>query len=397
MPTPWRIETILAGLARNVRIALMLGALAPAWSVAATLDRSDASGGTIALSGDISAGDADRLAALVERMRDQGQPATAVRLDSPGGSLLEAFGLATVVRRTRLPTIVPGGATCASACFMVLAAGVEKFVSYAAFVGVHGASDESGRETMGSGAATVSMARTLKELGIPEAIIGKMVVTPADDVVWLSVDDLRSMRVRLIDRPVQAPRGGPRQPTPLQLERSAGDRSRLAPPDGPSALATMAFAAAARKDYAAALRIWMRLAERGDAASQYNVAQLYYSGLGIAPNPTAAAGWYRRAAEQGLPDAQLNLGIACALGRGVPENLIEAYEWLDLAANSFATEEQRERAVRARELIAPRMLPEQVASARRLARERRRDAGGDDRQSAVVGSGGDFALIKQLP
>jgi len=57
---------------------------------------------------------------------------------------------------------------------MVLAAGAEKFVSYAAFIGVHGASDESGRETIGSGAATVSMARPLKELGVPEGIIGKI-------------------------------------------------------------------------------------------------------------------------------------------------------------------------------------------------------------------------------
>jgi len=253
---------------------------------------------------------------------------------------------------------------------MVLAAGAEKFVSHAAFVGVHGASDGSGRETIGSGAATVSMARTLKDLGVPEAIIGKMVVTPPDEMVWLSVDDLRSMGARVIDRPLQAPRGGLAQPPPLQLERSADDMGRMATTDGRSALSTKALAAADRKDYATALRIWRRLAEAGDAASQYNVAQLYYSGRGVAQNLATAAGWYRRAAEQGLPDAQLNLGIACALGLGVPQDLIEAYQWLELAADSFATEEQRERAVRTRDLIALRMVPEQVARARRLVRDR---------------------------
>jgi hypothetical protein len=252
----------------------------------------------------------------------------------------------------------------------VLAAGAEKYVSCAAFVGVHGASDASGRETIGSGAATVSMARTLKELGVPEAIIGKMVVTPPDAMVWLSVDDLRSMQARVIDRPLQAPRGGAAQPPPLQLEPSADDLGRMAITDGRSILSTRAFAAAERKDYATALRIWIRLAEQGDAASQYNVAQLYYSGRGVAQNLAAAAGWYRRAAEQGFPDAQLNLGIACALGRGVPQDLMEAYQWLELAADSFATEEQRDRAVRARDLIALRMVPEQIARARRLARDR---------------------------
>jgi len=213
--------TILASLARNWRFALLLGAIAPAWAAtAATLDRSDAARGTIALSGEISSGDADRLAVLVERMSDRGTPASTVRLDSPVGSLSEAFGLASVIRRARLSAIVVGGATCASACFMVLAAGAEKYVSYAAFVGLHGASDASGRETIGSGAATVSMARTLKELGVPEAIIGKMVVTPPDAMVWLSVDDLRSMQARVIERPLQAPRGGAAQPPPLQLEPS---------------------------------------------------------------------------------------------------------------------------------------------------------------------------------
>ena len=105
-----------------------------------------------------------------------------------------------MIRRARLSAIVANGSTCASACFMVLAAGAEKFVSHAAFVGVHGASDGSGRETIGSGAATVSMARTLKDLGVPEAIIGKMVVTPPDEMVWLSIDGLRSIRARVIDR-----------------------------------------------------------------------------------------------------------------------------------------------------------------------------------------------------
>src|SRR5262249_41546814 len=159
-----------------------------------------------------------------------------------------------------------------------------------------------------------------------------------DAMVWLSVDDLRSMQARVIDRPLQAPRGGAAQPPPLQLEPSADDLGRMAATDGRSILSTRAFAAAERKDYATALRIWIRLAEQGDAASQYNVAQLYYSGRGVAQNLAAAAGWYRRAAEQGFPDAQLNLGIACALGRGVPQDLMEAYQWLELAADTFATE-----------------------------------------------------------
>ena len=72
--------------------------------------------------------------------------------------------------------------------------------------------------------------------------------------------------------------------------------------------------------------------------------------------------------EQGLPDAPINLGIACALGPGVPPDLIEANQWQ--RTDSFATEEQRGWAVRTRDLIALRMVPDQIARARRLARDR---------------------------
>jgi hypothetical protein len=57
MPTPWRIEwprrtdhDNSAQPRRNARLALLLGALTPAWTAtAATLNWSDAASGTIAL------------------------------------------------------------------------------------------------------------------------------------------------------------------------------------------------------------------------------------------------------------------------------------------------------------------------------------------------------------
>jgi hypothetical protein len=47
------------------------------------------------------------------------------------------------------------------------------------------------------------MARVAKELGVPPAIIGRMVVTPPDEMVWLSPQDLQSMGVTLVGRPQQ--------------------------------------------------------------------------------------------------------------------------------------------------------------------------------------------------
>ena len=41
---------------------------------------------------------------------------------------------------------------------------------------------------------------------------------------------------------------------------------------------------------------------------------------------TVAAEWYRKAADQGFADAQLNLGLMCDEGKGVPMDKFKAYE-----------------------------------------------------------------------
>jgi hypothetical protein len=83
---------------------------------------------------------------------------------------------------------------------------------------VHGASDPSGRE---SGDATVSMARIVKQLGVPAGIIGKMVVTRPSDIVWLTPEDLRTMGTTMTGKPVQVPQEEQANSRPLQLDPSA--------------------------------------------------------------------------------------------------------------------------------------------------------------------------------
>jgi hypothetical protein len=78
----------------------------------------------------------------------------------------------------------------------------------------HGVSDETGQETVQSNAATVAMARIVKELGVPATIVGKMVATPPDQLVWLTVDDLRSMDTKMFGKPMQLSTD---QPTTSQL------------------------------------------------------------------------------------------------------------------------------------------------------------------------------------
>jgi hypothetical protein len=173
----------------------------------------------ISLTGDIVDGDAEALRLAIQSANDTGKLVSAVRLASPGGLLIEAVKIADIVRYAKVATSVPNNAVCASACFVIFAAGSNKFASYTAQVGVHGASGEDGRETVGSGAATVTMARVVKELGVPTTIIGKMVVTPPEQMVWLTPDELRSMGTTMTGKPSQVAQ--PPSDVPLSIDPSA--------------------------------------------------------------------------------------------------------------------------------------------------------------------------------
>jgi hypothetical protein len=157
----------------------------------------------VSISGEIIEGDTDGFKAAIKTANDAGKLVTSVRLNSPGGNLLEGVKLAEAVRFAKMATNVGDGATCASACFLIFAAGATKFANYSAQIGVHGASDDAGQETAQSSAATVSMARIAKELGVPAAIIGRMVVTPPAEMVWLSPSDLQSMGATMVGKPAQ--------------------------------------------------------------------------------------------------------------------------------------------------------------------------------------------------
>lgn len=120
-----------------------------------------------------------------------------------------------------------------------------------------------------------------------------------------------------------------------------------------------------RGEYAAAVTIWRPLAEKGDADAQFNLAQAYRFGRGVAINLGAAQAWYERAANKGHvmaeyilgrmlflngnhtggarwlkaaadggePLAMLAYGTALFNGDGVPQNQLLAYAYVSRAAN----------------------------------------------------------------
>jgi hypothetical protein len=228
------MKTTILGVGLVVTTIVISCAIPSATSAATFKSVTTKDGGTIILlSGEILEGDTDTLKASIKTANDAGKLVSGVRLNSPGGNLLEGLKLADAVRFAKVATNVAGSATCASACFLVYAAGATKFANYTAQVGIHGASDKQGEETVASGAATVSMARAAKELGVPAAIIGRMVVTPPNEMVWLTPQDLQSMGTTMVGKPSQTPISptatATADPSIVPKQTQPGDPTQLQP------------------------------------------------------------------------------------------------------------------------------------------------------------------------
>ncbi len=166
-------------------LCLLGGALwgGSAGAVQFTLERGGQNEAFVGGRGPIVKGDTARLEQALASV-PSGTRLLALALDSPGGNVLEGEQLARQIRSRGLSVVIPSNSQCVSACFLLFAAAVHRFTATDALVGVHSA-NEAGAETDVSLAVTTQMARIAASLGIPPAIIGKMVQTTPGRVEWL--------------------------------------------------------------------------------------------------------------------------------------------------------------------------------------------------------------------
>ena len=121
------------------------------------------------------------------------------------------------------------------------------------------------------------------------------------------------------------------------------------------------------QDHGEAAKWYRKAADQGNASAQFNLGVVYANGQGAPQDYGEAAKWYRKAADQGNASAQFNLGVVYANGQGAPQDYVLAYMWINLAA--AASTDTEKKVAEARDSIASKMTPEQVADAQRLARE----------------------------
>jgi TPR repeat protein len=86
-------------------------------------------------------------------------------------------------------------------------------------------------------------------------------------------------------------------------------------------------------DYAAALRIFRPLADRGQILAEYLVGLMYANGQGVEQSFAETMKWHLKAANQGEAKAQFSVGVMYFKGLGTPTNHAEAFKWYRRAAD----------------------------------------------------------------
>jgi uncharacterized protein len=122
------------------------------------------------------------------------------------------------------------------------------------------------------------------------------------------------------------------------------------------------------RDYTQATRWYRRAAVHSNAMAQSTLGDIYYYGRGVPQDFVEAGQWWQLAAEQGVAVAQLNLGVMYANGDGVPQDYVKSHLYSNLAAAHLPPGQDRDIAVKNREIVGKLMSPAQIAEAQRLAR-----------------------------
>ena len=139
--------------------------------------------------GQIAEGDAGRLRVALQSADRNSFGNKIVALHSPGGSVMEAFAMVEVMDREKVSTVVPPGATCASACAqIVFLSGIHRTVEVGGRLGLHSCHDS--RERSRSVLCNELIAQNAVARGTPYgSIMAFMQLGTPTQMRWLEAPD----------------------------------------------------------------------------------------------------------------------------------------------------------------------------------------------------------------
>jgi TPR repeat protein len=96
---------------------------------------------------------------------------------------------------------------------------------------------------------------------------------------------------------------------------------------------SIGYTAATKGNYELAIAFWRPLAVAGNADAQFNMGLSHARGRGVPVDLNRGVYWYRKAAENGSAAAQYNLADYLRLGEGVAQDKTQALVWMRKAAD----------------------------------------------------------------
>ena len=142
----------------------------------------------VRISDEISSGLADQLEKIIDEADVWADGTRVVLLDSPGGSVNEAFRVSEVLQRSAIHTVVPNDASCASACAsIVFVAGQYRTVEPFGRIGQHSCS----RAGLPNQQCNEKIAAHAVQNGVSHGSIAAFVtyVLPSE-MIWFSREDV---------------------------------------------------------------------------------------------------------------------------------------------------------------------------------------------------------------
>jgi TPR repeat protein len=115
------------------------------------------------------------------------------------------------------------------------------------------------------------------------------------------------------------------------------------------------------RDYVKGAQLLLPAAEGGVAEAQYELGKLWVDGRGLPQSDAEMVKWHTRSANQGFHKALNAMGEMHAWGYGVKIDYVRSYMWYTLAIRAGDKDQAH-----ARDYVAGKMTPEQIAEAERL-------------------------------
>lgn len=161
-------------------------------------------GGELRLTGSIDVGSAERFAAEIEA---RGEYVQTVVLDSPGGSVVDALAIGSLIHDNGLATKVAAGSLCASSCPIIFASGATRIASPDAAIGVHqiyaaalsgdpqNALRVAGSAMSDAQTTTADIISHLTKTGVDPAMWLPALQTPPDRLYYFSPEEMTRLKL----------------------------------------------------------------------------------------------------------------------------------------------------------------------------------------------------------